>query len=79
MRRRAFRRFKSNVMTALLMLSVLIAVLPLVFILVNLIIKGAGSLSIDFFTKMPAPAGESGGGVAHAAALPVRDRGRGGR
>ena len=40
--------------------------LPLVFILVNLIIKGAGSLSIDFFTKMPAPAGESGGGVAHA-------------
>lgn len=66
MRRRAFRRFKSNVMTALLMLSVLIAVLPLVFILVNLIIKGAGSLSIDFFTKMPAPAGESGGGVAHA-------------
>jgi phosphate transport system permease protein len=48
------------------MLSVLIAVLPLVFILVNLIIKGAGSLSIDFFTKMPAPAGESGGGVAHA-------------
>ncbi len=66
MRRRAFRRFKSNVMTALLMLSVLIAVLPLVFILVTLIIKGAGSLSIDFFTKMPAPAGESGGGVAHA-------------
>ena len=66
MRRRALRRFKSNVMTALLMLSVLIAVLPLVFILVNLIIKGAGSLSIDFFTKMPAPAGESGGGVAHA-------------
>ena len=29
-------------------------------------LKGAGSLSLDFFTKMPAPAGESGGGVAHA-------------
>lgn len=66
MNRRAIRRVKSNVMTALLMLCVILAVLPLVFILVNLIIKGAGSLSLDFFTKMPAPAGESGGGVAHA-------------
>ncbi len=66
MHRRAFRRVKSNVMTALLMLCVVAAVLPLVFILVNLIIRGAGSLSLDFFTKMPAPAGESGGGVAHA-------------
>ena len=32
----------------------------------RLVLKGAGSLSLDFFTKMPAPAGETGGGVAHA-------------
>ena len=36
------------------------------FILGTLVLKGAGSLSLDFFTKMPAPAGETGGGVAHA-------------
>ena len=42
------------------------AVLPLLFILGTLLLKGAGSLSLDFFTKMPAPAGENGGGVAHA-------------
>jgi phosphate transport system permease protein len=30
------------------------------------VLKGAGSLSLAFFTQMPAPAGESGGGVMHA-------------
>jgi phosphate transport system permease protein len=66
MNRRAFRRVKSNVMTAVLMLCVVAAVLPLLFILLQLLVKGAGSLSLDFFTKMPAPPGETGGGVAHA-------------
>lgn len=66
MNRRIFRRLKSNVMTSVLMACVLIAVLPLLFILGTLLIKGAGSLSLDFFTKLPAPAGENGGGVANA-------------
>jgi phosphate transport system permease protein len=66
MNRRAFRRVKSNVMTAVLMFCVVAAVLPLLFILAQLVVKGAGSLSLDFFTRMPAPPGETGGGVAHA-------------
>ena len=66
MNRRLFRRLKSNVMTSVLMACVLAAVLPLLFILGTLLVKGAGSLSLDFFTKMPVPAGETGGGVAHA-------------
>ena len=66
MNRRVFRRVKSNVMTVVLMACVLAAVLPLLFILGTLLLKGAGSLSLDFFTKMPAPAGENGGGVANA-------------
>jgi phosphate transport system permease protein len=66
MNRRVFRRLKSNVMTSVLMACVLAAVLPLLFILGTLLVKGASSLSLDFFTKMPVPAGESGGGVAHA-------------
>ena len=41
-------------------------VLGAIGILLNLVLKGAGSLSLDFFTKTPAPAGETGGGVAHA-------------
>lgn len=66
MDRRAFRRLKSNVMTGVLMLCVVAAVLPLFLILAQLIVKGAGSLSVEFFTRMPAPPGEAGGGVAHA-------------
>jgi phosphate transport system permease protein len=66
MNRRVVRRLVSNAMVGLMVLAVVVALLPLFFILFDLIVKGAGSLSLDFFTKMPAPAGESGGGVAHA-------------
>ena len=66
MNRRVLRRFVSNAMVGLMVVAVVVALLPLFFILADLVVKGAGSLSVDFFTKMPAPAGETGGGVAHA-------------
>ncbi len=66
MNRREVRRFKSRVMTAAVMACVVLAVLPLILILGTLIMRGASSLSVDFFTKMPVPAGESGGGVLNA-------------
>lgn len=66
MNRRVLRRWVSNAMVGVMILAVITAVLPLLFILVDLLLKGAGSLSIDFFTRMPVPAGETGGGVAHA-------------
>ncbi|MEO8633856.1 MAG: phosphate ABC transporter permease PstA [Gemmatimonadales bacterium] len=66
MNRRVFRRWVSNFMVGLMLMAVIVAVAPLLFILLNLIIKGASSLSLDFFTRMPVPAGETGGGVAHA-------------
>jgi phosphate transport system permease protein len=64
--RRVIRRLVSNAMVGLMIVAVVVALLPLFFILFDLVVKGAGSLSVDFFTKMPAPAGETGGGVAHA-------------
>ena len=66
MNRRVLRRLVSNAMVGLMIIAVVVALLPLFFILFDLIVKGAGSLSVDFFTRMPAPAGEVGGGVAHA-------------
>jgi phosphate transport system permease protein len=66
MNRRERRRIKSNAMVALMMVAVVIAVLPLLFILGSLIVHGASSLSLRFFTRVPVPAGETGGGVAHA-------------
>ena len=66
MNRRVLRRLVSNTMVGLMIGAVLVALLPLVLILIDLVAKGAGSLSLDFFTRTPAPAGETGGGVAHA-------------
>lgn len=66
MNRRVFRRFASNAMVGLMVVAVVVAILPLFFILFDLIAKGAGSLSLDFFSRTPAPAGEQGGGVVHA-------------
>ncbi|MEP6688374.1 MAG: phosphate ABC transporter permease PstA [Gemmatimonadales bacterium] len=66
MNRRTLRRAYSNLMVGLMIGAVVAALLPLVFILANLVLKGAGSLSFAFFTQTPAPAGETGGGVVHA-------------
>ncbi len=66
MSRSWFRRARSHLMVGLMLVAVVVASLPLFFILLNLVLKGAGSLSWSFFTKLPVPAGEIGGGVAHA-------------
>ena len=64
--RRLLRRALSNFMVGLMIGAVILALTPLFFILLTLVLKGAGSLSLDFFTRTPAPAGETGGGVVHA-------------
>ncbi|HLS47850.1 MAG TPA: phosphate ABC transporter permease PstA [Gemmatimonadales bacterium] len=66
MNRGSLRRFRSNAMVALMAAAVVVAVLPLLFILADLVIRGAGSLDLAFFTRTPVPAGETGGGVVHA-------------
>jgi len=64
---RAFRRhLVSRVMTGLIVALSFIAVLALVLILGNLVLKGASSIDWAFFTKNPVPAGQAGGGVANA-------------
>ncbi len=40
--------------------------LPLVLIIGYLMAKGATSLNLDFFTQLPKPVGETGGGMANA-------------
>jgi phosphate transport system permease protein len=64
--RAQWRRWKSRIMVGLLVVAAVLAVLPLLLILGTLIVKGAGSINLGFFTRMPVPAGETGGGVAHA-------------
>jgi phosphate transport system permease protein len=47
-------------------LAVLIAIVPLGLVLAYLIKKGLPGLNWDFFTQLPKPVGEAGGGMANA-------------
>ena len=48
------------------MLCALVVITPLALVFGYLVVKGAGSINLDFFTKLPVPHGEKGGGVAQA-------------
>ncbi len=63
----AFRRRAVNaVMLTATAVCTLLATGTLLFILGYLAVHGGSSLSWNFFTKLPAPVGESGGGMANA-------------
>ncbi|MBW7934284.1 MAG: phosphate ABC transporter permease PstA [Gemmatimonadaceae bacterium] len=62
------RRARSAFMVSLTVVAAVLATLPLIFILFLLIKQGAGALSWVFFTALPKPVGESGGGMANAVA-----------
>ncbi len=64
--RAKIRALTDGAATGLAVLSTLLVVTPLVAIFVYLIYKGASSLNLDFFTQIPKPVGEAGGGMANA-------------
>jgi phosphate transport system permease protein len=47
-------------------LATIVVIIPLIAILFYLIYKGASSLNLAFFTHIPAPVGETGGGMANS-------------
>jgi phosphate transport system permease protein len=66
----AFHRIRRQstdyLVTGIAILSTIIVLLPLIAILGYLLYKGASSLNWAFFTHIPAPVGEPGGGMANA-------------
>ena len=66
MTRNARRRIISKIAVTLCFLSVIVALIPLGFILFFVISRGIGSLNWDFFAQLPKPVGEAGGGMANA-------------
>ncbi|HEX8959932.1 MAG TPA: phosphate ABC transporter permease PtsA, partial [Geobacteraceae bacterium] len=64
----AWRKAK-NAGMVLLMASAAVAVLvPLVLIFVHIVRMGGSAVNLDFFTRIPAPPGEAGGGMANGMA-----------
>jgi len=64
--RRRWRKSVNAVMLSVTGISALVAVSVLFFILGYLVWHGARALNWDFFTKLPKPVGETGGGMANA-------------
>jgi phosphate transport system permease protein len=63
-----WRKAKSTIMIALSVLCAVVAIIPLFIILFYTISQGLSSINWAFFTQMPKPAGEAGGGMANALA-----------
>lgn len=52
-------------MTFLMLIATLVILLPLVLIFVHIVKMGFSSINLDFFTQIPKPTGETGGGMAN--------------
>src|SRR5262245_42516573 len=61
-----FRMFTDWLATALSTLAALLVIAPLIAIFAYLMAKGFGSIDLAFFTEIPKPVGEPGGGMANA-------------
>jgi phosphate transport system permease protein len=61
-----WRKTKSAVVSAVCLLCALAVVAPLALVLCYLVQAGASSLDWNFFTHIPRPIGETGGGMANA-------------
>jgi len=59
------RHIKSGAVTGLMVLATLAVLTPLALVFLHIIKMGLSSLSLDFFTHIPKPTGESGGGMAN--------------
>jgi phosphate transport system permease protein len=61
-----WRKFKSGLASALSTVAALLVIAPLALVFFYLLQKGAGSVNWNFFTQLPKPPGEIGGGMVNA-------------
>ena len=61
-----WRKFKSALAVGIAFGSAILVIAPLGLVFFYLLLKGASSVNWNFFTKLPAPVGAGGGGMANA-------------
>lgn len=62
----ARRRWNDRAMQLVLLLATLVALTPLFSVLIYVMSRGIPGLNFSFFTQIPKPVGETGGGMANA-------------
>jgi phosphate transport system permease protein len=60
-----WRHRKSTLMASLTAASAVVVIVPLLLILGFLVVQGATAVNLEFFTHLPKPVGEPGGGAAN--------------
>jgi phosphate transport system permease protein len=66
MSRTTLRKALSSMFVGFCALSVLVALFPLALVLFFVVSQGIQAINLEFFTQMPKPVGEAGGGMANA-------------
>ena len=64
----ARRKLTNSVVSVLLVIAAVLALIPLISVFSFVTVRGISSLDWDFFTSLPKPVGETGGGIANALA-----------
>ena len=60
------RNLVDRAVRALCVVGTVIALIPLFSVLYYVVVRGIGGINLDFFTELPKPVGETGGGMGHA-------------
>jgi phosphate transport system permease protein len=61
-----FRKAKSTAVTVVLVICAGLVIAPLFLVIYFLLVQGWSSIDLNFFTQLPKPTGEMGGGMANA-------------
>lgn len=61
-----WRKAKSALASTLCSLAALLVIAPLGLVFYHLLVSGIGSVNVAFFTHLPKPVGEAGGGMVNA-------------
>ncbi len=61
-----WRKLKSACISGLTFCSAILVIAPLALVFFHVLKSGIGSINLDFFTHLPKPVGEAGGGMVNA-------------
>jgi len=60
------RNLIDRLVRASCVVGTVVALIPLFSVLYYVVVRGIGGINLDFFTELPKPVGEEGGGMGHA-------------
>jgi phosphate transport system permease protein len=60
------RNITDRIVRGLCVVATIIAIIPLASVLYYVVVRGIGGINLEFFTELPKPVGETGGGMGNA-------------